>query len=207
MNFKSELFPFHFYPIVDSLRWLEILLKNKVPVSQYRIKKPYSPELEYEIKSAIALAKKYNHHLVINDYWELAIKYQAFGVHLGYEDSQNADLKLIKEKNLVVGLSTHDETELNYAIKLVPDYIALGPIFPTKTKKMRFEPQGIEKITLWRNIIPPQIKLIAIGGISLASAANIYAKGANCISVIHDISQASNPVERLQQWLIKPLKN
>ena len=199
---NNDNFSFHFYPIIDSISWLEILIQNKVPLSQYRVKKTPSQLLENEIKQAIALAQKHNHCLIINDYWQLALKYNAYGIHLGYEDSQQADLKKIKDKHLVLGLSTHDNEELQYAIEKKPTYIALGPIFPTTTKKMRFSPQGLEKIALWREKIPQNIKLVAIGGISLSQSADIYKYGANCISVVSDIAKASNPHERLQQWLM-----
>ncbi len=201
MNNEHNSFSFHFYPIVDSISWLKILIANKVPLSQYRVKNWQAELLEDEIKYAIAIAKEHNHKLIINDYWQLALKYHAYGVHLGYEDSQLADLEKIKNKHMVLGLSTHDNHELLYAIKQNPTYIALGPIFPTTTKKMRFSPQGLAKITQWREKIPQNIKLVAIGGITLNHKEDILKCGANCISVISDLSKASNPHERIQQWL------
>ncbi|WGL60142.1 thiamine phosphate synthase [Pigmentibacter sp. JX0631] len=200
---NNNPFSFHFYPIVDSLYWLKKLIENNVPISQYRVKKSMSVALEEEIKTAIELAKANNHLLIINDFWELAIKYNAFGVHLGFEDSLIADTNKIQQSGLLFGLSTHDEKELNHAIHLEPQYIALGPIFPTTSKIMRFLPQGYQKISEWREKIPSKIKLVAIGGIELANAEKIYQSGANCISVISDITKAKNPDERLQQWLKK----
>lgn len=201
-NFYNS-FSFHFYPIVDSLFWLQTLIKNKVPISQYRVKKSMSVELEEEIKAAIELAISCNHLLIINDFWELAIKYNAYGVHLGFEDSLLADINKIQQSGLIFGLSTHDEKELNHAIHLEPQYIALGPIYPTTAKIMRFQPQGYQKISEWREKIPSEIKLVAVGGIELDYAEKIYQSGANCISVISDIKKADNPDERLQKWLKK----
>lgn len=203
MSNMFNRFPFHFYPIVDNHYWLKKMIENKVPISQYRVKKTISTKLEEEIKTAIEIAKANNHLLIINDFWELALKYNAYGVHLGFEDSLLADINKIQQNGLVFGLSTHDEKELQHAIHLEPKYIALGPIFPTSSKIMRFLPQGINKITQWREIIPAEIKLVAIGGIELSNAEKIYQSGADCISVISDITKAQNPDERLQQWLKK----
>jgi thiamine-phosphate pyrophosphorylase len=198
-----------FYPIVDNFDWVKKLVQWGVKSIQLRIKinKDFLNHqeggfyLENEIKSSIEYCKKHQCQLFINDYWELALKYQAFGIHLGYEDSHEADLKVLQNAKINLGLSTHDDNELGFALKLHPSYIALGPIFPTQTKIMRFAPQGISRITEWRNLIPANIPLVAIGGISLEHGLSIYSSGADSISVISDFKSSQHPEERVKNWI------
>ncbi|MBX9839519.1 thiamine phosphate synthase [Silvanigrella sp.] len=196
-----------FYPIVNNLSWLIKLTSWGVKTIQLRIKIDPMIEnhdfqkIENEIKNSIIHCQRHHCKLFINDYWELALKYKAFGVHLGYEDSFQADISALHKNKMKFGLSTHDTNELNHALELNPSYVALGPIFPTKTKKMKFLPQGIDKIRVWRNIIPKNIPLVAIGGIKLENAQEIYNNGADSISVIHDFMTSPYPEERIKDWL------
>ncbi len=115
---------------------------------------------------------------MVNDYWRAAIVAGAKHLHLGQEDLADADLHAIRDAGLTLGISTHDDEELETALRADPDYIALGPIFPTTLKSMRFAPQGIPKITEWKKRIG-NIPLVAIGGIKLEQAAEIFAAGAD----------------------------
>ncbi len=110
---------------------------------------------------------------MVNDYWRAAIVAGAKHLHLGQEDLVDADLAAIREAGLTLGISTHDDEELATALRAKPDYIALGPIFPTTLKSMRFAPQGIPKITEWKKRIGA-IPLVAIGGIKLEQAARNF---------------------------------
>lgn len=196
----QKLQQMHFYPIVNSFSWVQELVLWGVKTIQLRIKTDNIELIEEEIKKSIQVCNKNNCQLFINDYWMLAIKYQAFGVHLGYEDAQKADIKMISQKKLKIGLSTHEHMELNFALSVKPDYIALGPIFPTQTKNA-FCSAGFKKIKEWKKIIPNNINLVAIGGIKLSHAKDIYFSGADSISVISDITHALNPEERVRSWL------
>lgn len=204
---NDEINKMKFYPIVDNFEWIKKLVSWNVQTIQLRIKnnpfldKTEMNHIESEIKNSIEYCKRKNCQLFINDHWELALKYNAFGIHLGYEDSFHADIPKIYKTKIKLGLSTHDDNELSHALKLNPSYIALGPIFPTKTKIMKFLPQGIEKITEWRKKIPKQIPLIAIGGIKLENSIQIYQSGADSISVIHDFLHATDPENRIKSWL------
>ena len=104
--------------------------------------------------------------MILNDYWRLALEVGADYVHLGQEDLDGADVAALRAKGLRLGVSTHDEAELERALKLKPDYIALGPIYPTILKAMRFGPQGLEKIGEWKRRIGA-IPLVAIGGLNV----------------------------------------
>ena len=135
------------YAVVDSVEWIERLLTAGVRTLQLRIKDRPAEEVEPAIQQAIALGHAYQARLFINDYWQLAIKHHAYGVHLGQEDLDVADLEAIRHAGLRLGLSTHDDREIDRALAFQPSYIALGHIFPTQTKAMPSAPQGLEQLT------------------------------------------------------------
>lgn len=179
------------YPVVDSVEWIERLLSAGVRTIQLRIKDRSSIDVEPAIVAAIALSKKYAARLFINDYWQLAIEHQAYGVHLGQEDLEVADLQAIQQAGLRLGISTHDDAELDRALALRPSYIALGHIFPTQTKAMPSAPQGISE--LQRHLARlGEIPTVAIGGISLARAPEVLATGVGSIAVVSAITQAAD---------------
>lgn len=188
-----------FYPVVDSIEWLERLLPLGVTTAQLRIKNKSGAALENEITAAIALGKKYNCRLFINDYWQLAIKHDAYGVHLGQEDLVDADLQMIANAGLRLGISTHSCEELAHAHAYRPSYIALGPIYHTTLKAMRFAPQGLQTLADWRRML--NYPLVAIGGITLERAPEVMATGADSIAVVSDITQNKNPEARTKDWL------
>jgi thiamine-phosphate pyrophosphorylase len=138
--------------------------------------------------------------LVVNDYWRAAIEVGAKHLHLGQEDLAEADVPAIRRAGLTLGLSTHDDAELENALRHKPDYVALGPIYPTTLKAMRFGPQGLEKITEWKKRVG-DIPLVAIGGITLERAPGVFAAGADSIAVVSDITQNSHPDARVRAWL------
>ena len=152
------------------------------------------------VTDALAITNGTQARLVVNDYWRAAVVAGAKYLHLGQEDLADADLKSIREAGLSLGVSTHDEAELETALAAKPDYVALGPIFFTTLKSMRFEPQGIPKITEWKKRIGT-IPLVAIGGIKFEHAAEIFAAGADSIAVVSDVTQNADPDARVRQWL------
>jgi thiamine-phosphate pyrophosphorylase len=152
------------------------------------------------VMDALEMIRGTEAKLVVNDYWRAAIIAGASHVHLGQEDLAGADLKAIRTAGLTLGISTHDDEELATALRAQPDYIALGPIFPTTLKSMRFAPQGIPKITEWKQRIG-NIPLVAIGGIKLEQAREIFSAGADSIAVVSDITQNPDPDARVRAWL------
>ena len=118
------------YPVVDSVEWIARLLEVGVRTLQLRIKDREEEAVEPAVIESIALGKRYNARLFINDYWQLAVKHRAYGVHLGQEDLDVANLNAIREAGLRLGVSTHDDYELDRALAIRPSYIALGHIFP-----------------------------------------------------------------------------
>ncbi len=177
------------YPVVDSVEWIERLLKTGVTTLQLRIKDKQPDDVEQEIIEAIKLGKQYHARLFINDYWQLAIKHHAYGVHLGQEDLDIADLNAIKQSGLRLGISTHDEVELQRAKTLRPSYIALGHIFPTTTKDMPSKPQGLKAL---RHQVEqtPDFPTVAIGGISLERVPDVVATGVGSVALVSAITKA-----------------
>ncbi|WP_027570645.1 thiamine phosphate synthase [Bradyrhizobium sp. URHA0013] len=193
-------YPDRFYPVVDSLAWVERLTKLGVGTIQLRAKDLDDSQSLQMVTDALAITEGTQARLVVNDYWRAAIVAGAKYLHLGQEDLADADLNSIREAGLSLGISTHDEDELETALAAEPDYVALGPIFFTTLKSMRFEPQGIPKITEWKKRIGP-IPLVAIGGIKFEHAAEIFAAGADSIAVVSDVTQNADPDARVRQWL------
>jgi hydroxymethylpyrimidine kinase/phosphomethylpyrimidine kinase/thiamine-phosphate diphosphorylase len=191
------------YPIVDSIEWLERLLKTRIKTIQYREKKLSQDKLEAAIKQAIQLGNRFKVRLFINDHWQLAVKYQAYGVHLGQQDLHRADLQKIKQAGLRLGISTHGHYEMLKATQYQPSYIAIGAIFPTKTKDMTGQIQGLKTL---KNLVKlnSKIPLVAIGGINLKNASSVLDTNVGCIAVVSAITASSDPehaIEKFQKLL------
>lgn len=177
------------YPVVDSVEWIERLLEAGVKTIQLRIKDQRDEEIESDVSAAIALGRRYDARVFINDYWQLAIKHQAYGVHLGQEDLETADLNAIRKAGLRLGVSTHDDMEIDVALAARPSYIALGHVFPTQTKQMPSAPQGLAQLARHIQRLG-DYPTVAIGGISLDRAPAVLETGVGSIAVVSAITQA-----------------
>jgi thiamine-phosphate pyrophosphorylase len=193
-------YPERFYPIVDSLAWIERLTQLGVRTVQLRAKDLSHDDALRLVREALAVTAGASTALVVNDYWQAAIEAGARHVHLGQEDLAEADMGAIRRAGLTLGLSTHDDAELETALRQKPDYVALGPIYPTTLKAMRFAPQGLERIGKWKRRIG-KIPLVAIGGITLERAPGVFAAGADAIAVVSDVTQNPDPDGRVRDWL------
>jgi hydroxymethylpyrimidine kinase/phosphomethylpyrimidine kinase/thiamine-phosphate diphosphorylase len=191
--------PLGFYPVVDRAAWVRRVLGAGATTVQLRIKDLTGASLQGEIREAVAAARVAGARLFINDYWREAIASEAYGVHLGQEDVQTADLAAIRRAGLRLGVSTHSYLEAARAHALRPSYVALGPIFPTTCKSMRFGPQGFGRLALWRSLLP--YPLVAIGGLKLEHAGAALAAGADGVAVISDVTQAADPDARTRAWV------
>lgn len=189
-----------FYPIFDSADWLERMLPLGVKLVQLRIKDRPEPEIGREIAKARRLCAAAGCVLVVNDYWRLAIEEGCDFVHLGQEDLDGADLPAIRKAGLKLGVSSHDEAELERALATAPDYVALGPIYPTILKAMRFGPQGLERLGQWKRRIG-ELPLVGIGGITLERAPGVFEAGADIVSAVTDITLNAEPEARLKAWV------
>lgn len=194
------------YPVVDSAEWVERLLSLGVKTIQLRIKTDVhddesNEQLVEQIRRACFLGRTFRARVFIDDHYKLAAKFGAYGVHLGMEDLQTADLDFIKESGLRLGVSTHGIYEVCKVLTLQPSYIAIGHIFPTKTKEMASLPQGIAKMGLQAMMLKDKIPTVAIGGIKLDKAQEILDAGADCIAVVTAITEAKNHALETQKWI------
>lgn len=189
-----------FYPVLDSADWVARAAPLGVRLIQLRIKTLRGDALRAELAAGLRVAQAHGASLVINDHWRLAIDLGAEWVHLGQEDLDSADLGALRRAGLRLGLSTHDRAELDRALSCAPDYIALGPVYPTILKKMKWHQQGLERLTEWKTLIG-DIPLCAIGGLSVARAPGALAAGADLVAAVTDITLNPAPEDRMRAWL------
>ncbi len=193
------------YPVIGSIYWLKRLLPLGLNIIQLRVKGLSEAELEQVIIEAVNLAKDYDVRLFINDYWQLAIKHGAYGVHIGQEDLQDADLAKIQQAGVRLGISTHGCYEFLLAQQLQPSYLAIGAIFPTKTKDMTGQIQGIDNLKQVLALRPEQSNkqtpVVAIGGVNLSRAPEVLATGVESIAVVTAITEADNPEQAAAEFI------
>lgn len=189
-----------FYLIVDSADWIERLIPIGVKLVQLRMKDVSEDILREHIKRSKAICEKFDCQLIINDYWQIAIEEKCDFIHLGQEDLADADLASIQKAGLKLGVSTHDSAELDKALAVKPDYIALGPVYETILKKMKWQPQGVEKVTRWKSLVG-DLPLVAIGGLTPDRAQGVLQAGADSAAVVTDIKLNENPENRVNEWI------
>ncbi|MDI1481437.1 thiamine phosphate synthase [Polyangium sp. y55x31] len=188
-----------FYLIVDSARWLDRLLPLGLKFVQLRMKGLDPSARRAEIAASIEKCRAHGATLVVNDFWQDAIDLGAEWVHLGQEDLAGADAAAIRRAGLKLGVSTHSHEELDTALAVDPDYVALGPVYPTTLKVMPWAPQGLDRIGEWKRIA--RRPLVAIGGITLERAEAVARAGADSIAVISDVLSNPDPEARCKAWL------
>lgn len=189
-----------FYPVLDSADWIARVLPLGVKLVQLRAKDRPDADLRDQIVRSHDLCRNHGAILVVNDHWRLAIDLGCDFVHLGQEDLDTADLPAIRAAGLRLGISTHDEAELDRALGCGPDYVALGPVWPTILKQMKWHSQGIERLTDWKGRIG-DIPLCAIGGLTPERARLAIAAGADVVAAVTDITLNPDPEARVREWL------
>jgi thiamine-phosphate pyrophosphorylase len=189
-----------FYPIVPDARWMARLVPLGVQTIQLRIKDADGDDIRKQIAASLEVTRRHGCQLIVNDYWREAIDAGADYVHLGQEDLAAADIARIARAGVRLGISTHSDDELAAALAVSPAYVALGPIYETRLKAMRWVPQGLERIASWKRRIG-NIPLVAIGGITPERATGVIAAGAQSVAVITDFMTAPDPEARIGLWL------
>ena len=189
-----------FYPIFDHPDWLARMLPLGVKLVQMRIKDLPADETRAALQRSKQLCDAAGAIMVVNDFWEMAIDLDCDWIHLGQEDLDDADMVAIRRAGLKIGISTHDEDELDRALAEQPDYVALGPVYPTILKKMKWVEQGLDRVQQWKNYIG-DLPLVGIGGMTIDRAAGVYAAGADIVSVVTDITLNEHPENRLTGWI------
>ena len=189
-----------FYLITGHVSRIELLVPLGVKLVQLRIKDQTEAEVRRQIARARDFCAVEGAQLVVNDYWKHALDLNCSFVHLGQEDMDQADFAALRRAGVRVGLSTHDEAELDRALSHDPAYVALGPVYPTLLKKMKWGPQGLDRVTRWKNMAG-DTPLVAIGGLTPERVAGVFAAGADSAAVVTDIQQAQDPEARTRHWI------
>lgn len=189
-----------FYLIVGDVARLEALVPLGVKLVQLRLKDMEEAELRRQIARGQAVCAAHGAQLVVNDYWQIALDLGCDFIHLGQEDMERADFDALRQAGVRYGLSTHDEAELDRALAHRPAYVALGPVYPTLLKKMKWAPQGLERVTRWKALVG-DVPLVGIGGLTPDRLPGLFAAGADSAAVVTDIQQAEDPVARCRAWL------
>ena len=187
--------PIGLYAVVDTADWVKRCVDMRLDTVQLRVKHLPAPALRRAIEQSVAATRQSNTRLFVNDYWREAIDAGAYGVHLGQEDLTDADLPAIAESGIRLGVSTHSYYEIARAHGVSPSYVAIGPIYATTTKPMRFEPQGIKRLERWVNLLKPRYPLTAIGGIDIERAPGVMATGVGSVAVVRAVTDAPDPAE------------
>ena len=188
-----------FYPVLPDIGWLEALVPLGIKTVQLRLKDARANEIKRQIAASLKLCAAHECQLIVNDYWREAIALGADYIHLGQEDLAAADMDAIRSAKLKFGISTHSHEELEIALNEKPDYVALGPVYETKLKKMKWAPQGLERVTEWKSRLP--CPLVAIAGITVERAPDVLAAGADSLAVVTDIITQADPEARVGEWL------
>ena len=189
-----------FYPVVPDSTWVLKLVPVGTKLIQLRIKDQVEAEIRRQVREAKAVCGQHGADLIVNDYWQVAIDEGCAWVHLGQEDLVDADVKALRRAGIRIGVSTHDPAELDKGLAIDPDYVALGPIWPTKLKQMPWAPQGTERLADWKKLIGNR-PLFAIGGLTLERALLCLKSGADIVSVVGDIVNHADPIGQARAWI------
>ena len=195
--------PIGFYPVVPTAEWVERLLGWGVRTVQLRIKAvDHTPaDIAAQVSASVAAGGKVpGAQVFINDHWQLALAAGAYGVHLGQEDLDTADIEALRSSGMRLGLSTHTPGELARAKAAQPSYLAIGPIYPTTLKVMPYEPVGLDRLAEWAKLAAPY-PVVAIGGISLARMTGVLACGVDGVAVVSAVTLASEPQQAALEGL------
>ncbi|UWR89426.1 thiamine phosphate synthase [Phaeobacter inhibens] len=189
-----------FYLIVGHVSQLELLVPHGVRLVQLRLKDRPKQEIRRQIARARDFCAVHGAQLVVNDHWQVALDLNCGFIHLGQEDMDSADFAALRRKGVRFGLSTHDEAELERALSHAPDYVALGPVYETLLKKMKWAPQGVDRVRRWKEMAG-RTPLVAIGGLTPERLPGVFAAGADSAAVVTDILQATDPEARTREWI------
>ena len=189
-----------FYPVVDDANWVARVVGAGAKLVQLRMKDADGAGIRAGISRAREICAKSGALLVVNDFWQDAIDLRCTCVHLGQGDLDTADVSALRRAGIKLGLSTHDHAELDRALSFEPDYVALGPIYPTLLKQMPWAPQGLDRIGEWKKLIGAR-PLVAIGGLTLDRIPGVLAAGADSVAVVTDIVRADEPEARTREWV------
>lgn len=195
-----------FYPILDTATAdrfridpvvaAEQIVQAGAKILQFRHKSFWSREVFEMLERVAALCRVSGVLFVVNDRADLA-RLVGAGVHLGQQDLRPSEVRPMVGARTLIGFSTHNQSQLRAAAEEPADYLALGPVFGTATKENPDPVVGVEGLRRWRPHVPRP--LVAIGGITRANAAEVFAAGADSVAVISDLFPEVRA--RAEEWL------
>jgi len=179
--------PLGIYPVVDRAYKLRPLYEVGITTAQLRTKDAFSGQaLEDEVIEAIKISEEFNARFFLNDFWELGIKHKAYGIHLGQEDIQEADVEAILKAGIRLGISTHTPKEIEFALGFEPSYLAIGPIYEPISKKLVYDTVSPKGLQAWARKV--DYPIVAIGGITIENIKNVVqTKVVSGIAMISDV--------------------
>jgi thiamine-phosphate pyrophosphorylase len=180
------------YAVLPDAAWVRRMALAGVPTLQLRFKSGDAAAVREQVRAAVAAVQGTQSRLFVNDHWREAIAAGAYGVHLGQEDLDAADLDAIRAAGLRLGLSTHGYAEMRRAAAHHPSYLALGAVFPTTLKAMATPPQGPARLRAYARLLQGW-PLVAIGGIGPEQVDDVAASGVGSFAVVRAIVAAADP--------------
>ena len=204
---KCDETPLGIYPIVDRAYKLKALYEVGITTAQLRTKDAFKgEELEAEVIEAIKISEAYKARFFLNDFWELGIKHKVYGIHLGQEDIQEADVQAILDAGIRLGISTHTPKEIDIALEFEPSYLAIGPIYVPISKKLAYDTVGADDLKTWaKNVSYP---IVAIGGITIENINEVAkTNSVSGIAMISDVLENGEISKKRTIALINALGN
>jgi thiamine-phosphate pyrophosphorylase len=186
-------------PPESTVSFAEKLATAGVELIQLRAKNLSSRHFHQLSAALVSRLARHPVRVIVNDRPDIAAIAGAHGVHVGQEDLPVADAREICPPPQWVGVSTHNLEQLRAADLSSADYIAVGPIFPTATKENPDPVVGLEFLRAARKMT--RKPLVAIGGITVKSASDVFRAGADSVAVISDLTTAPDPGQRAREYL------
>jgi thiamine-phosphate pyrophosphorylase len=180
------------YAVLPDAAWVARMVRAGVPTVQLRFKSDDTRAIEREVNAAVQAVQGTGALLFINDHWQAAIAAGAYGVHLGQEDLELADLQAIRAAGLRLGLSSHGYAEMLRADRFSPSYLAMGAVFPTTLKRMMTAPQGTGRLSAYARLMR-DCPLVAIGGIDRSTLPDVLGSGVGSVAVVRALVAAEQP--------------
>jgi thiamine-phosphate pyrophosphorylase len=187
------------YAVLPDAAWVGRMAQAGVPTVQLRFKSDDAAAVQREVDIAVEAVRGTGALLFINDHWEAAIRAGAYGVHLGQEDIDAADLPAIRSEGLRLGLSSHGYAEMLRVDRLNPSYIAMGAVYATNLKVMPTAPQGRGRLVAYARLMR-EPALVAIGGIDEARLPEVLASGVGSVAVVRALVAAAQPEAVAAKW-------
>ena len=180
------------YAVLPDASWVGRMAHAGVPTVQLRFKSDDPEAIRRETVAAVDAVRGTSALLFINDHWQAAIDAGAYGVHLGQEDMQAANLTTIRDAGLRLGLSSHGYAEMVKADAFSPSYIAMGAVYATTLKRMVTPPQGPERLHVYARLMR-NYPLVGIGGIDESNINDVLTSGIGSVAVVRSLVTAIQP--------------